>query len=170
MVNETVELFGPPDTDLRARINHAKEVALDMGKLEAVKDKQDAAVRGFLFRKITLAQLNEMMNRLDEQAGVVKMDDLEEFKEALKIIGFDDETVQAIYQDEESHYREAISQGLIPIPQIQIFLDGSNFGFYPSVGIDLEGLSDDSARNILRAVIQAQKDLSPRDKSQLGIE
>lgn len=159
------------ELSIQQRIEIAKSSALPEKELESLKDKQDSLTNQFLKSEMTLKQFGKGMEKLDNQSGVVKFTDLAEFNEGLTIIGLDEETIKAIMDDEVPHFAETEKQGIIPIPQVQFLLTENGMDLYPSIGVDFpDDMPDDKAREILRNIIEAQKNPSPRDKKQLGIE
>ena len=155
-------------------IQRAKREALSEEELGPLKDEQDRITNGFLKEELTGAEYNERMKFLDKQEGVIKRNTIVAYSTLLRNMGIPEEGVKEILAHENDHMSEGIQLGVDPVYQIQFLKhtgeDGkTSLGMYPSISFEFpQSMPDDEQRRILRAIIEAPEDLSPRDLDQLG--
>lgn len=173
-MEEFNESLPNPRMELLAEIAHAQKAALSEQEFEVMKNRQDVITHSFLKGEISEAESRSEMKKLDVQAGVIKRKGLIQFIDLLRAIGLTENDIRDTVAHENDHMSVALALGVDPVYQIQFLRvrqDGENLQLQlcPSISFDFpEDTSDEEARRILREILEAPEDLSPRDRNQLG--
>ncbi len=146
------------------------ESALDEKELDEIKDKQDAVTAKFHKKEIPYEEFVKEMSKLDELGGAIKTKELIELMDILRGIGLSKEQIEALVSHENDHCAKAISLGMDPLYQVQLFKIGEmgRFGLYTSVRFEMpKDMPDDEKSRAIKEITNAVEELSHRDKSQL---
>lgn len=158
--------------DWSQRIREAMKVALDVAALEKIKDEQDRMTASFIRGEVPGADFDNRMKQLEVLQGAVRSHTIEDFEACLRCYPMSEREVSELVEHEGAHFETARSKGLEPHFQVQFARDDGNKMppiLYPSIGFDFPHDMPDEVRiRILREIIEAPEDLSPRDKTQLG--
>lgn len=161
--------------NLRKQIEMAKSEALNLKDLQIIEEKINNLEKLYFDKKVSENDFKKDIGQLyfeRNKAGIVNLNTLSEFHEALKLCDIDNETIKKVLAHENAHSSMAELLEVENNYKIRfIKLTDGRIGFIPSVEFAYPiNATPEEKQGINQKITNAPETLSNRDKQRLDIE
>ena len=158
--------------NMQDNMQKAMNEAMDEGEFNKQKEMENNLAQAYLNGHINSDEYEALFDSEGNiSKGITEFSAPEEFRKALVLLGFDQKTIDELFNHELEHYNTDIKNGFQPKLILQFYrLKNGQVAMIPSVRTVYPGENEDQERQQIKDSLSAPKDLSEMDKKKLGLE